>query len=162
VADISFGIFVLLFMVTGSVFFVRAAWLHWTDSDRAPNLRTPLYPTNPSVLRGYERGVVAFAGWLMSMTIGGIAGAATAAGGSGPAVEAVGTFFILGSFPLLLLHTTITWFNWPKFLVPPHRRSETGSAIEWWCHRRDLRAALKEAAQRDAQEQHPADPPKPK
>ncbi|WP_328890603.1 hypothetical protein [Streptomyces sp. NBC_00316] len=158
-ADISFGIFVLLFMVAVSLFSVRAAWLHWADSDRAPDAATHRYSTNPSVIRGHERGIVALAGWLMSMTIG-IVAATAAAGGAGPAVEEVGAFFILGSFPLLMLHATIVWFNWPKFLVPPHQRSETGSVIEWWRHRRDFRAAIKEAGQRDTQGQHSTDPPK--
>ncbi|MFG2477331.1 hypothetical protein [Streptomyces fagopyri] len=158
-ADISFGIFVLLLMVALSLFSVRAAWLHWVDSDRAPDVDMYRYSTNPSVIRGHERGIVAFAGWVVSMTIGIAAIAAT--GGVGPAGEEVGAFFILGSFPLLMLHATIAWFNWPKFLVPPHRRGETGSVIEWWCHRRDLRAANREAGQRDTRGQHSTDPPKP-
>ncbi|MGW1735939.1 hypothetical protein [Streptomyces sp. NPDC001999] len=157
-ADISFGTFVLLFMVAVSLFSVRAAWLHWVDSDRAPDAATHRYSTNPSVIRGHERGIVALAGWLVSMTIG-IVAATFAAGGAGPAAEAVSVFFILGSFPLLMLHATIAWFNWPKFLVPPHRRNETGSAIEWWHHRRDLRAATREAGQRDTRGQHSIDPP---
>ncbi|MFJ5219738.1 hypothetical protein ACIP98_34200 [Streptomyces sp. NPDC088354] len=141
-----------------SLFSVRAAWLHWADSDRAPVAATHWSSTNPSVIRGHQRGIVALAGWLVSMTIGIVA--ATAAGGAGPAVEEVGAFFILGSFPLLMLHATIAWFNRPKFLVPPHRRSETGSVIEWRRHRRDLRAAIKEAGQRDTRGRHSTDPPK--
>nr|WP_202471086.1 hypothetical protein [Streptomyces sp. SID8377] len=148
-------------MVAVSLFSVRAALLHWADSDRAPDAATHRYSTNPSVIRGHQRGIVALAGWLVSMTIGIVAATATAAaGGAGPAVEGVGAFFILGSFPLLMLHATIAWFNRPKFLVPPHRRSETGSVIEWWRHRRDLRAAIKEAGQRGTQGQHSTDPPK--
>ncbi|MFD1272626.1 hypothetical protein ACFQ51_14625 [Streptomyces kaempferi] len=119
-ADISFGIFVLLVMVAVSLFSVRAAWLHWTDSDRAPDAATHRYSTDPSA----------------------------------------SACFTLGSFPLLMLHATIAWFSWPKFSVPPHRRSETGSVIEWWRDRRDLRAAIKEAGQRDAQGQHSTDLPK--
>ncbi|MEU4093155.1 hypothetical protein [Streptomyces sp. NPDC026673] len=159
-ADISFGIFVLLFMTAVSLFSVRAAWLHWTGSERAPAMRTYRYTRNPSVIRGHERGVVALAAWLVCMTIGIVASAA-ASGGAGPSVEAVGAFFVLGSFPLLMLHATIAWFNRPKFLVPPHRRGETGSVTEWWRHRRDLRAALREAARRDTQRQRPVDPPNP-
>lgn len=159
-ADFSFGIFVLLFMAAVSLFFVRAAWLHWTGSERAPAMRTYRYSTNPSVVSGHERGVVALAAWLVCMTIGVVAAAAAAAaGGAGTTVEAVGAFFVLGSFPLLMLHATIAWFNRPAFLVPPHRRGETGSVTEWWRHRRGLRAALREAARGDAQGQRPMDPP---
>ncbi|MER5404427.1 hypothetical protein [Streptomyces sp. NPDC002769] len=137
-------------MVAVSLFSVRAAWLHWADSDRAPDAATHPPSTNPSVIRGHERGIVALAGWLVSMTLGMVALTA-ADGGAGPAVEEVGAFLVLGSFLLLTLHATIAWFNWPKFLVPPHRRGETGSVIEWWRHRRDLRAAIREAGERDAQ-----------
>lgn len=157
--DIAFGIFVLLLMVAMSLFSVRAAWLHWVDSDRAPDAATHRFSADPSVIRGHERGIVALAGWLVSMTIG-IGAAAAAAGGAGPAAEEVGAFLILGSFPLLMLHATIAWFNRPKLLVPPHRRGETGSVTEWWRHRRDLRAAIKEAGQRDARGQHSTGPPK--
>ncbi|MFC8141531.1 hypothetical protein ACFUKV_07150 [Streptomyces paradoxus] len=34
-----------------------------------------------------------------------------------------------------MLHLTIAWFNWPKALVPPHRRGATGSVTEWWRQR---------------------------
>ncbi|MET8950613.1 hypothetical protein ACWEO4_31785 [Streptomyces sp. NPDC004393] len=151
-ADISFGIFVLVFMAALSVFFVRAAWLHWTGSDRAPRRRTARFSADPSVIRGHERGVVPLAGWLTCLTIG----MATAGLAPGSDVGAVGFFFVLGSFPLLALHSTIAWFNRPKFLVPPHLRDETGSVTEWWRHRRDLRAELKKAARRDARGQGPA------
>ncbi|MFD5158889.1 hypothetical protein ACFWMJ_12570 [Streptomyces hawaiiensis] len=64
------------------------------------------------------------------MTIG--IAVAVASDGAGIAMVNVGAIFILGSPPLLVLHLTIAWFNWPKALVPPHRRGETGSVIEWW------------------------------
>jgi hypothetical protein len=62
VADVSTAIFVVLFMVGASTMLVRAAWLHWTDSDRAPAMTTNRYSSDPSVIRGHERGVVPFAG----------------------------------------------------------------------------------------------------
>ncbi|MFD3502538.1 hypothetical protein ACFWWT_27905 [Streptomyces sp. NPDC058676] len=145
-ADTSSGIFVLVLLVGVSMICVWAAWLHWTDSDRAPEIPAYRLSQSPSVVRGHERGVVALAGWLVCMTTGGIIGAL----GAGPVHDLVTASFILGSFPLLMLHATITWFNRPKFLVPPHRRDETGSVTEWWRRRRDHRAAHQTAARRDA------------
>ncbi|WP_432175257.1 hypothetical protein [Streptomyces sp. Tue6028] len=148
-ADVSFGIFVIVFMVVVSAFSVRVAWLHWTGSDRAPDVAMYRYSTNPSVIEGHERGVVALAGWVVFMTLGLVAAGAAAAG-AGPAVDVIGACFVLGSLPLLALHATIAWFNWPKVLVPPHRRHETGSVTDWWRHRREVRATSEESARRDA------------
>jgi len=145
-ANISFGIFMLLLMAGMSVLLVRAAWLHWIDSDRAPDLVSPR-SSNPAVIAGHERGVVALAGWLTFMTLGSLLTTFTA-------TAPVGAGLFAASFLLLLMHFSIAWFNWPKLLVPPHRRRETGSIIEWWRHRRDLRIALRQAAERDALGQH--------
>ncbi|WP_042400366.1 hypothetical protein [Streptacidiphilus carbonis] len=143
-ANISFGIFMLVFVTCMSVFMVRAAWLHWIDSDRAPEM-PGVRTTNPSVIRGHERGIVPLAGWLAltnaSILIGLINSQAT---------TGVALVLLFSSFVMLLLHASVAWFNWPKFLVPPHLRHDTGSIVEWYEHRRDLRAALAEAAERDA------------
>ncbi|WP_328536692.1 hypothetical protein [Streptomyces sp. NBC_00344] len=149
-ADLSFGIFVIVLMGALSLFSVWAAWLHWTGSDRAPDLSGYRYSANPSVISGHERGVVALAGWVVCMTLG-IVAVGAAAGGAGPVADVVGGCLVLGSLPLLALHATIAWFNWPKFLVPPHRRGETGSVVGWWRQRQDIRASLKEAARRDTE-----------
>lgn len=136
-ADIGFWVFIVVLLAGGSVLLVRAAWLHWTDPERAPDV-TLSSSASWSVRRGHERGVVPFAGWLVCMTIG------IAALGTGS--EVVPGLFVLGSMPLLMLHATITWFNRPRFLVPPHRRGETGSVVEWWRERRERRARLRKAA----------------
>ncbi|MET7287915.1 hypothetical protein [Streptomyces sp. NPDC005573] len=127
-ADVSFGVFALLLWGGACAFFVRAAWLHWTDPERAPALDMSRFASDPAVVRGHERGVVAFAGWLAGMTLGGVALVAGA--------DLVGSLLVVGSLPLLAAHATITWFNRPRFLVPPHRRGETGSVVAWWRRRR--------------------------
>ncbi|MER7478632.1 hypothetical protein ABTX60_13390 [Streptomyces sp. NPDC126510] len=115
------------------LFFIRAAWLHWTGSDRAPDLLFG-YSLNPSVWRGHERGIVALAAWAVCLTVG--VATATAAGDvAGLALVNVGATLIFGSLPWMALHLTIAWFNWPKALVPPHRRGESGSVTEWWRQR---------------------------
>ncbi|MER5831792.1 hypothetical protein ABT116_13375 [Streptomyces sp. NPDC002130] len=115
------------------LFLVRAAWLHWTGSDRAPDISYG-YSLNPSVVRGHERGIVALAAWAVCLTVGVAAGTA-AEGAAGLALVHVAAIFTLGSLPWMALHLTIAWFNWPKALVPPHRRGETGSVTEWWRQR---------------------------
>ncbi|MET9865826.1 hypothetical protein ABZZ16_06390 [Streptomyces sp. NPDC006386] len=130
-----------------NVFLVRAAWLHWTGSGRAPDIPFG-YSWNPSVVRGHERGIVALAAWLVCLTVA-VAAIAVAADGAGPAAFDVGAVFLLGSYPWLLLHVTIAWFNWPKVLVPPHMRGETGSVTEWWRHRRGRRAPRDKGRDRD-------------
>ncbi|MDT0470174.1 hypothetical protein [Streptomyces gibsoniae] len=142
-ADISFGIFAIVFMLGCSAVLVRVAWLHWTDSDRAPGLRTYRYSSNPSVIRGHERGIVPLAGWLTALSLA----MPLVLSGVEPVVAA-GGLLILGSFLLLAAHTTIAWFNWPKALVPPHRRQEAGSVVEWFRERRTQRRTTSKAAVR--------------
>ncbi|MFF8397570.1 hypothetical protein [Streptomyces sp. NPDC016172] len=115
------------------LFLVRAAWLHWTGSDRAPDISYG-YSWNPSVVRGHERGIVALAASVVCLTVG-IAAATAAEDVSGIALVHVSAILILGSLPWTALHLTIAWFNWPKALVPPHRRRESGSVTEWWRQR---------------------------
>ena len=148
VARVSFVTFVLFFMVTASVFLVWAARLHWSGSNRAPRMSGYRYSSNPSVISGHERGAIALAGWMTCMTLGILLAVLT------PWVR-VAAGFIVGSLVLLALHFTVVWFNWPKFIVPPGRRSETGSVIERVRWRRDIQIGLKEAAERDARGQHP-------
>ncbi|MEU3888035.1 hypothetical protein [Streptomyces sp. NPDC029041] len=115
------------------LFLARAAWLHWTGSDRAPDLLFG-YSLNPSVIRGHERGIVPLAAFAVCLTVG-VAAATAAKGAAGLALVHVSGVFILGSIPWTALHLTIAWFNWPKALVPPHRRGESGSVTEWWRQR---------------------------
>ncbi|AMW11008.1 hypothetical protein A4E84_16715 [Streptomyces qaidamensis] len=115
------------------LFPVRAAWLHWTGSDRAPDIMYG-YSWNPSAVRGHERGIVTLAASAVCLKAG-VATAAAAEGVAGIAPVHVGAIFILGSLPWTALHLTIAWFNWPKALVPPHRRGESGSVTEWWRQR---------------------------
>jgi hypothetical protein len=115
------------------LFLVRSAWLHWTGSDRAPDISVG-YSSNPSVVSGHERGIVALAASAVCLTVG-VAAATAAEDVAGMALVHVSALFILGSLPWAALHLTIAWFNWPKALVPPRRRGESGSVTEWWRQR---------------------------
>ncbi|MFC1404853.1 MULTISPECIES: hypothetical protein [Streptacidiphilus] len=143
VATVSFVTVVLFFMVATSAFSVYAARLHWIGSSRAPRVAAFRYSSDPSAVRGHERGIVPLAGWTTCMTLGLLLTALTHLG-------RVAMGFIFGSFLLLAMYFTVVWFNWPKSIVPPGRRSETGSVIERVRWRRDIQIGLKEAAERDA------------
>ena len=138
-ANASFGIFALFVWVGLTIRSVYSAWLHWTGSPRAP--RSVTRSGRSEVARGHERGAVPLAAFFVLLT----AGIFAIRLGAGPATAVVllgaGIFF-------LALHWTIVWFNWPKFLVPRARRDEVGTITESLRHRRDLRAALAEAAER--------------
>jgi hypothetical protein len=77
---------------------------------------------------------VALAACAVCLAVG-LAAATAAEDVAGHAPVHVSAIFILGSLPWTALHLTIAWFNWPKALVPPHRRGESGSVTEWWRQR---------------------------
>lgn len=150
-ARVSLLIFITLFLVLVDVTFVRAAWLSWRHPARAPRM-TFTRSSDPSVRRGHERGVVPFAGGFLLLTVmmfdvfiaNSWTGTPKLVAALIAAVSMVG--FMLG----LLLHFTVVWFNRPRFLVPPNLRADVGVFVEWVRHRRELAAALREAANRDA------------
>jgi hypothetical protein len=150
-------VFIVLFFGAGDAVFIRAAWLSWSHPDRAPNIG-PTRSSNPSVQRGHERGILAFAlFWLFMglflvlITVNGLglaeAGQPTLLG------KILGISCLTASLGFCVLHQTVAWFNRPTFLAPPHRRDEIGSIVEWRRHRKDTRNAGAKTQKRD-----PADP----
>ncbi|MFJ9775417.1 hypothetical protein ACIRVF_29885 [Kitasatospora sp. NPDC101157] len=142
-------IFITLFLLLVDFTFVRAAWLSWHHPARAPRM-TFARSSDPSVRRGHERGVVPFAGGFLLLTVmmfdvfiaNSWTGTPKVVAAVIVAVSMVG--FMLG----LLLHLTVVWFNWPRFLVPPSLRGDVGVFVERARHRRELAAALREATGR--------------
>jgi hypothetical protein len=122
------------------------ARLHWVHPERAPAMGAYRYSSNPSVIRGHERGIVPLAGWLTALSLGML----LAPTGVEPLVM-TSAVLILGSFLLLIAHATIAWFNWPKVLVPPHRRREVGSVVEWFRERKQRRTAAGRGSRRRAE-----------
>lgn len=155
VANISFAVLVLLFLTSLAVLMARVAWLLWFRPERAPWIRLTR-SSNPSVIRGHARGILPFVGFPVFLTV--MVFAVFASGVLTGTASTVATLVGGACIPAFLLslvaHATVAWFNWPKFLAPPHLRNETGSVTEWWRRRRDLRIALEEAAQRDALGEH--------
>ncbi|MCX4744339.1 hypothetical protein OG455_02215 [Kitasatospora sp. NBC_01287] len=148
VAAISAFIGVTLFLVLLAAFLLRAAWLSWRHPLRAPRLRLTK-SSDPAVIRGHERGIVPFAaGWALMPLLVVDGTVDDGLGGVTGAVAALTALLSLVGFLLgMVLHATIAWFNRPRLLVPPHRRDETGSLVEWFHHRRESAAALKSAAE---------------
>lgn len=151
VAGTCFFLLILLVLVCATAYMLRAAWLSWRHPERAPRLQLTR-SSNPSVIRGHERGVLPFAGFMFFLTalliVAPIVSALAAE--RNLVVKVAAGACLAGLMLSLLLHASVAWFNWPKFLVPPHLRADTGSVAEWHRHRRDLRAALERAAERDA------------
>ena len=155
IANISFAVLVLLFFVGLTTLFVRMAWLLWFHPERAPQIRLTR-SSNPSVNRGHERGILPFVGFPVFLTVMIVAifASRSLTGTASTVAALIGGACIPAFLLSLVAHATVAWFNWPKFLAPPHLRDETGSITEWWRHRRDLRNALKGTAEHDALGQH--------
>lgn len=155
VAGISFAVFVLLFFISLTVFFARMAWLQWFHPERAPQIRMTR-SANPTVIRGHARGILPFVGFPVFLTV--LIVAASVSSALTGTANTVAVLIAGACIPAFLLslaaHATVAWFNWPKFLAPPHLRDETGSVTEWRRHRRGLRIALRDAAQRDSPGRH--------
>jgi len=117
----------------------------WRDPVYARNIFVPTRSSNPAVRRGHVRGLAPFAGCSVSTGIVTVASRLPRPG------EAVVGIAGLAFFALCLgLYFSILCFNRPLFPVPPHMRDEMGTVTEWWRWHRDIRIALKEAAERDA------------
>jgi hypothetical protein len=147
-------VIIMVLWASAAVFSCRQAVRAWRDPDYARGIFFPNPSSDPAVRRGHVRGLVPLAGFLVSIgivvLISAVAAGLPSAEGRGLAIAAFMPFFLC-----IGLHCTILWFNWPKFLVLPHMRDEIGTVTEWWRWRRDIRIALKEAAERDAQGHHP-------
>ncbi|MEU1616608.1 hypothetical protein ABZ479_04800 [Streptomyces sp. NPDC005722] len=130
----------------------RTAWLVWHErpaSAAVPAGRFHAY--DPADARGRRRGLVPRAGGHLGLACC-LTGAFLATRfGVAVAVPAL-VLLALGG-PVLVLgaasHATVRWFNPPRFLVPPRLRDEVGTVIESRRHREELRAALREARERD-------------
>lgn len=154
-ANISFAIFMLLVVAAMAVFFTWAAWVFWHHPERAPRMRLTK-SSDPSVIRGHERGVVPFAGFVVGITVmmGDVSVGHSWTGTPLEVVKVIGIIALTTSMLSICCQAAVAWFNRPKFLVPHRLRDEAGSVTEWWRWRRDLRIALKEAAERDALGHH--------
>ena len=145
----------MAFWTGGAGFSCWQAIRAWRDPDYARAVLFFSRSSNPAVRRGHVRGLVPFAALTVSIGMLVFAGAA---GTVVPGVEG-SRWIALGALALFFLclglHFAIVWFNQPRFLVLPHMRDEIGTVTEWWRWRRDIRIALKEAAERDALGQRP-------
>jgi hypothetical protein len=151
VAEVLFAELLAIFIIGSSAFLTRTAWIHWFRPERARRVLLTK-SSDPSLIRGHERGIVPFALAFDSLAVA-ILAASIGHGWTGTASVVITAILITGAsgfLIFLILHGTVVWFNWPGLLVPPHLRDDVGTIPEWWRWRRDLRIALKEAAERAA------------
>lgn len=128
-------------IVLGMVFAVpaflngREATRYWRASSTRPPRPALLGWYAPDVRRALERTAILHAAVLGSIAIMMLAGAFLPAGTGGqhaPFTLATGIatacFFVamLAMFAAIALTVTVVWFNSPSFVVPPHRRTDTG------------------------------------
>ncbi|MEY9965332.1 putative membrane protein [Streptacidiphilus sp. MAP12-16] len=130
VANISIAAFVWLFFLTMTVFMARVAWLYWFHPDRAPRINLTK-SSDPSVIRGHVRGILPFVGFPLGLTVlfPAILASTLVTGTSHTVFTLIAGACIPGFMLSLAAHATVAWFNWPKFLAPPHLRDETGDRV---------------------------------
>lgn len=108
-------------------------------------LATIWWPFSETTRRGLLRGFVpmAFAAsgavigyWVAALNLhGGVAGPYA------PRVAKLAAYATVAWFAIgFLLMLTILFFNWPKWLVPPGQRAESGVVAEWRSARRRRRS----------------------
>jgi hypothetical protein len=113
----------------------REATRYW----RTPSMRPPQPPMlgrfAPDVRRALERTATLYAvvmGSIAAMLLAGAFLPAGTGGSQAPFTLATGIatacflVALIGMFAAVGLTVTVVWFNWPSFVVPPHRRTDIG------------------------------------
>ncbi len=121
-------IFAILFLLFLYVAAGRRVW--HGESGLQPGVEPEWWPLSAEAWHGVARSwlatgpflILAFGGYLVHLLTG--------ADGAAALVTAIGFF---GVFAMM---ASITLFNRPRFLVPPHRRSEPGSRAAHRARRR--------------------------
>jgi hypothetical protein len=87
------------------------------------------WPFSDALWRGAARAMPVSGAGALLLIGGGIAGDLIGKGSSGYDIAmSVG---LVGLLAIVLLAFPITFFNRPRFLVPPHQRDEPGAVAEW-------------------------------
>jgi len=97
------------------------------------------WPFGEATRRGAIRGVVAlfFAWWAAMLGYWSLAVSTHSQGSVSHATRIFGWVFFACFAVNMVLCVTVMFFNWPKFIVPPHQRSELGAASEWRARRHE-------------------------
>jgi hypothetical protein len=95
------------------------------DSSSPP----PWWPFSEALWRGVARAFPVQAACVILLIGGGIG--ADLAGKDSPGYDIGMSIGLVGLLGIFLLALPITFFNRPRFLVPPHQRDEPGAVAEW-------------------------------
>jgi hypothetical protein len=112
-----------------AVWFLRTGVRQWHGKGRPLSYWLSNGPFDAQTLAGYDRASLAVGATTVCFTV--LLGGAAILGPPGkstPAGEiAVYVAAIAGIFVSAGLFTGIFYYNWPKFLVPPHLRGQVGA-----------------------------------
>ena len=123
-------------LVCGYFFVIGRIWQGRSEYD--PSQPPAFWPFSLPLWRGVARAFPVQGAAVLVLIGGGIAGDLIGDGAKGYDIAmGIGVIGLLGLF---LLAFPITFFNRPRFLVPPHQRDEPG-AVEEWRRERERRAA---------------------
>ncbi len=112
-------IFAILFLLFLYVAAGRKVWQG--ESGLQPGVEPEWWPLSAEAWQGVARSWLASVPFLLLGFCGYLVHLLTGADGAAAVVSAIGFFGVLA------LMASITLFNRPRSLVPPHRRSEPGS-----------------------------------
>jgi hypothetical protein len=117
-------------LVVGYFFVIARVWQGRSEID--PTRPPPWWPFGEPLWRGAARAFPVQGACVLVLIGAGITADLIGKDGSGyDLAMAVGVIGLLGIF---LLALPITFFNRPRFLVPPHQRDEPGALAEWRRH----------------------------
>ena len=114
-------------LVAGYCLVIARIWQGRSQYD--PSSPPAFWPFSLPLWRGVARAFPIQGACVLILLGGGIAGDLIGEDGRGYDV-AMGIGFA-GVLGLFLLALPITFFNRPRFLVPPHQRDEPGALAEW-------------------------------
>ena len=114
-------------LVAGYVFVIGRVWQGRSEHD--PSAPPAWWPFSLPLWRGVARAFPVQGACVLLLIGGGIG--ADLAGKESSGYDVGMTIGLAGLLGLVLLALPITFFNRPRFLVPPHQRNEPGALAEW-------------------------------
>jgi hypothetical protein len=119
-------------LVAGYLFVIARVWQGRSEYD--PSAPPAWWPFSLPLWRGVARAFPVQGACVLLLIGGGIG--ADLAGKDSSGYDVGMTIGLAGLLGLFLLALPITFFNRPRFLVPPHQRDEPGALEEWRSARR--------------------------
>ena len=117
----------VVFLAGGYFFVVGKVWRGESQFD--PTSPPAFWPFSVALWRGVGRAFVIQGLAVLLLIGGGVAG--DIVGEDSSSYDWVMGIGLIGVLCLFFLAFPITFFNRPKFLVPPHQRDEPGALEEW-------------------------------